>query len=318
VHGPVRSLRTEFAEWDLTIEEWQPPRHSRFARFRPDGQIDTTEHYNPDGSIAETAYLYDTGGRLTETRRRFKSTPSGTSTCHYDEAGRLSRITAVDPDGSECVTESWTYDADSNGTKTHFVPELPPDTNFMFTIDSADQSYYCAKGARCMTTIYGAAGPVEAIICDAEDQILRRIVFHRDAAGRKIREDQLLSETDPLAKFLAPDGALTSTTYAYDADGRIAERHERVGPAGDTRTTWCYDDHGNRLEETSEDIAREIGIDDEGNTAIVKERSHRHHTRFEYVYDDRGNWTERTVWGRLEPNPNFQRSNIERRTIEYY
>jgi hypothetical protein len=42
------------------------------------------------------------------------------------------------------------------------------------------------------------------------------------------------------------------------------------------------------------------------------------HTRFEYRYDTQGNWTERIVSGRAEQNPDFQRSNIERRTITYY
>jgi YD repeat-containing protein len=292
VHGPVRSLRTEFAEWDVAAEEWRPFRHSTLTRFRPDGQIDTTEHDNSESSASRT-------------------------TSFHDADGRLSRITAIAPDGTEHVCESWTYDADGNGTKTSFVPELSPNTDFLFSIEP-DQTYYSAKGAKSMTTIYGPAGPVEAIIRDAEDQILRRVVIHRDDVGRKLREDQLLSETDPFAKFLAPDGALTSTTYAYDADGRLAERRTLTGPAGDSRTTLRYDDHGNRVEETNEDISRELEMDDEGNINTLKERSHRQHTRYEYVYDDRGNYIERIVWGRLEPNPNFQRSNIERRTIEYY
>ena len=42
------------------------------------------------------------------------------------------------------------------------------------------------------------------------------------------------------------------------------------------------------------------------------------HTRFEYQYDAEGNWAERIVWGRLDPNPNFERSNLERREIGYH
>jgi hypothetical protein len=40
--------------------------------------------------------------------------------------------------------------------------------------------------------------------------------------------------------------------------------------------------------------------------------------RLEYKYDAQGNWTECVVWSRLEPNPDFQRSNVERRQFTYY
>ena len=42
------------------------------------------------------------------------------------------------------------------------------------------------------------------------------------------------------------------------------------------------------------------------------------HVRREYKYDAHGNWTERAVWSRLQQNPDFQRSNIERREFSYY
>ena len=40
--------------------------------------------------------------------------------------------------------------------------------------------------------------------------------------------------------------------------------------------------------------------------------------RSEYQYDAQRNWTERAVWSRLAPNPDFQRSNVTRREITYY
>jgi hypothetical protein len=40
--------------------------------------------------------------------------------------------------------------------------------------------------------------------------------------------------------------------------------------------------------------------------------------RFEYQYDAYGNWIERVVWQRTEPNTDDRPSNIERRTITYY
>jgi hypothetical protein len=59
-------------------------------------------------------------------------------------------------------------------------------------------------------------------------------------------------------------------------------------------------------------------FDDAGNSRPTKEISHTQNTRFEYTYDAGGNWTEKVLWSRLEPNPNFQLSNMERREITYY
>lgn len=41
-------------------------------------------------------------------------------------------------------------------------------------------------------------------------------------------------------------------------------------------------------------------------------------TRFEYKYDQHGNWTERVVSGRIDSESVFRRSNVERRVITYY
>ena len=47
VHGPVHTMRTEFAEWDLSLEQWQSARNSNLVRFHPDGRISESEAYNP-------------------------------------------------------------------------------------------------------------------------------------------------------------------------------------------------------------------------------------------------------------------------------
>jgi hypothetical protein len=39
VHGPVHILRIEFAEWDLSKEEWQAPRSFTLVQFFPNRRI---------------------------------------------------------------------------------------------------------------------------------------------------------------------------------------------------------------------------------------------------------------------------------------
>jgi hypothetical protein len=55
-----------------------------------------------------------------------------------------------------------------------------------------------------------------------------------------------------------------------------------------------------------------------GAVHYMPDRVNVQYNRFEYRYDAQGNWTERVVSYRLEPNPDFQRSNVERREITYY
>ena len=46
--------------------------------------------------------------------------------------------------------------------------------------------------------------------------------------------------------------------------------------------------------------------------------SHVQHVSFEYKYDAHGNWTDRIVSVRVEPNSAEQPSNIERRIVDYH
>ena len=154
---------------------------------------------------------------------------------------------------------------------------------------------------------------------DADQRLLRRVVFTRDGAGRLTKEELHLGEESPFPEILfGPNSVLSTTTYAYDAKGRILERRTRMGQIGEHRTTFRYDDRDNPTEETNEDISREMQIDDAGVLHTEKEKSSTQNVRLDYTYDARGNWQERIVWCRLEPNPNFERSNITRREITYY
>jgi YD repeat-containing protein len=84
------------------------------------------------------------------------------------------------------------------------------------------------------------------------------------------------------------------------------------------RSAFRYDAHGNPIEKSTAQEDRVIEADEQGELHVTKEGSHTQHTRFQYQYDKQGNWTERVLWGRLEPNPNFERRNVERREITYH
>jgi len=72
------------------------------------------------------------------------------------------------------------------------------------------------------------------------------------------------------------------------------------------------------IEEAAEDRNREAEFDENGAVHYTPDRVNVQHNRFDFLYDVHGNWTERVVSYRLEPNPDFQRSNVERSAITYY
>jgi hypothetical protein len=341
VRGHVQTLQTEFAEWDLTREEWQAPRHSNLAHFHRDGRISGTEHHNPDGSISRSSYNYDETGRLTETQSRMDDGPIHRTIYHYDDSGRLIRTVRVDENGIQRDSETYSYDEGGRKTKVQIPPRLEPNTDYFFGIEGTELGYG-ATDAATMTTLYNdSQQPAEALFHDANHRLLRRVIFTRDSAGRLVKEEmQLGTEQTPfpefekalenappeeraqaaamLANLFGANRIMSSTTNAYDENGRRVEGHVRMGEMWEERKTYRFDEHDNPIGETTEQIRRDMNPDEAGNLPPSNEISTHQQVRFEYQYDAHGNWTERVVSVRLEQNPDFQRSNVERRKISYY
>ncbi len=98
---------------------------------------------------------------------------------------------------------------------------------------------------------------------------------------------------------------------------RVRDRLRLGALTSEERVTVRYDDFDNPVEEVRSDVNREMRMDD-GVVKTEERPSHVQHVRGKYQYDAHGNWTERIVSQRLEPNANERPSNIERRTISYY
>ncbi|MGA2717176.1 MAG: hypothetical protein ABSG41_29195 [Bryobacteraceae bacterium] len=182
--------------------------------------------------------------------------------------------------------------------------------------------------------------PAEVLFHDAHHSLLRRVMFVRDSAGRLLSEDVHLSgqipfpdfqkqlESSPpedraraseaFASLFGPTRTLSKTTYVYDQTGKLLKQSVSMGGLAEDHTTFRYDEHDNPIEQTTERRSREASVEEDGTLRYSEDRLNVQHTRFEYRYDARGNWTERIVSIRPEPNPHFQRSNIERRAITYH
>lgn len=175
-----------------------------------------------------------------------------------------------------------------------------------------------------MTTTYDERDlPSKVVFQDANGDLVTQVVFVRDDAGRLLSEDvhlgaesafpELLEKAPPeererMAALIQKAWGDWSTTYAYDAQGRMAERLRRTGTLSEEGTTYRYEDRDDPVEETTEHRSRDAGLDENGAVQYTPDKVSVTHGRFEYVHDAQGNWTERVVSG----------SNIERRAITYH
>jgi YD repeat-containing protein len=176
--------------------------------------------------------------------------------------------------------------------------------------------------------------PMRTVFEDANHKTVTTVTLTRDAAGRLVKEEMEMDQETLLADLLqkAPPeqreaaaaifrealGKFSRTSYTYDGQGRRVERIVRMGRLGEHRSTYLYTDRDDPIEEINEGRNREANINDNGGVEYTPDRVTLQHNRLEYRYDAQGNWTERVVWYRLEPNPDFQRSNVERRAITYH
>jgi YD repeat-containing protein len=207
----------------------------------------------------------------------------------------------------------------------------------MYGVEGSDVAY-SAPGATTSTTSYDEHDrPSEVTFHDANAALVSRIVFSRDQDGRVLSERMEFAgpggllglatdasmATDDRASLMAllqsvfEDHTFSLSTYAYDEKGRRVGSIRCMGKLSEERVTVRYDEFDNRVEEVRVDVSRDMRMDD-GVVKSDEQPSRIQHARFEYQYDAHGNWTERIVWQRFEPNTDERRSNIERRTIAYY
>jgi hypothetical protein len=316
LHGPVRTLRTEHAEWDSDRGEWRAPRGQTTVTFRPDGQASGTESHNPDGSILRSVHTYDVAGRIVEERTWKDEGTQWEVAYSYDALGRLAQKEVLSKEG-RWKAEERRYDDAGRLTKATF---LPPNL-------SGASISYAAQGPEFFPDDPHQV-PAEISVHDAGGGIVRRVVLSRDPERRLVTEvvyfagESPFSELQPGANDMPPEeraeilAAIKATfsddvfcrmLYAYDVRGRLRERTMSMGTLSEERWTLEYQDRDDPIAQTTKSW-------DHG----VEQPQREQQTRFDYQYDSRGNWTERIVRYRIGSQQEFRRSNVEQRTITYY
>jgi YD repeat-containing protein len=337
VAGPVRTIWREYASWEAARQDWGPPTGITEAEFRPDGQVDRTTFHNPDGTLPTTIYTYDGHGRLVETRwvgRTYRTV------FEYDTSGRPLKTLLAPDDGSSAVMESFTYDALGLKTKVDFLM-VPGDRVNYDTALGESELFVNVPGAISATTIYDAqARPVETRYHDASHVLIHTATVTRDREGRVTFVESRFTGTIPMPggfeEHLASlseedreklerlmntafgDSAFTTLAYEYDQKGRPAVKTMTMGALSQMRTTFVYDAHDNPIEQADENRSHDLNLDDSGEVVETEASVSTQRIRFEYIYDDHGNWTEKISSAEFSQGDESVRSGIERRRLTYW
>jgi YD repeat-containing protein len=309
LRGPVRTLRTQFAEWNPETGDWWPLKNRFVAMFRPDGQLHEIEHHNPDGSAPREVRVYDEAGRLIEDQWWSNEVLTRRVVHTYDVGGRPASAVTVDVRGTKHEAERCRYDEKGRKTKVVFLP-VPESSGAACSTTSCGTMYgvegtdvaYSAPGATTSTTTYDEHDrPSEVTFRDANDALVSRVVFSRDQDGRVLSErmefagpggllgpaidanrptDERASLME-LLKTVFEDHTFSLATYAYDQKGRRIESLRRIGKLSEERVTVRYDDFDSPVEQVRLDVSRDMRMDD-GAVKSEEKPSHVQHVRFEY------------------------------------
>jgi YD repeat-containing protein len=213
------------------------------------------------------------------------------------------------------------------------------DLAMAYGVEGSEIAYSTPGAATSATTYDEHERPVEVSFHDAEHALISRIVLARDRDGRLLSEinhfegerprfdhqtglenvpPEDRAKLDSLLASVFERQTLSSTTYAYDQNGRVLQRTQNMGRLSDDRTTYRYDERGNPIEETTSSEHRSVNIDDDGVVHPTGAERLEHIVRYHYKYDSHGNWTERVVRSRASAGEDFRHTNVTWRTIAYY
>ena len=284
-----------------------------------------------------TSWTYNGAGRVAEVRR-WSNTWSTLTRCLYDSHGRPLRTIDIAPDGTERIAETWGMDELGRPMVVQFLPAAASAPASKYDDDEITAARYGVPAAVTATSIYDGDGLlIEVRYHDLSHSLLFTVSLTRDSDGRIVLQEErftdLLHSGKELDEKLASapeedqrkfkelmdaafdDQCFTTVSYERDANGRVLASVRRMGALDETRSTYAYDVSGNLVERVDDETSTELALDD---TRVItrQEKSTCRHWRFDYVYDDRGNWTERISL--FQDGGDFQRSQIERRTLTYY
>jgi YD repeat-containing protein len=208
------------------------------------------------------SYTYDAAGRRTQ----LVDQTGFTTNYAYDALGRLSKLT----DGSGALIVAYTYDANGlvvrqdagNGTSTtyaydgngnclsivNYAPGGTVSSRLDYTYDAEGRPVSQTLASGTWTYQYDADGQlVHAVFASTDPAVPSEdLTYQYDAAGNRVKVIQNGAATDYVSNGLDEYLSAGTTTYAYDADGRLVGMQTAAG-----NWSYSYDDEGRLTAVTS-------------------------------------------------------------------
>lgn len=328
--------------------------HIRTTEYDRDGRELSTRSRSQDGGEWITGHVFDAAGRLVrEFSGRSDQKADSEKFYSYDPAGRLAGI-SKSAGGPPAVR--FEYDQQGHKRKIETFPAIPPEARSQAAATAMDVSseamweaaawsHFVSDGGTVITDYNERDEPAGAEIRDSAGRLVARMVRSYDAQGHVLKDEPLFEASDAIvpaelkaqlnpAQLKAVGGLIAthfaglSRSFAYDRQGRVKEKRQRMGALFEQVTTFQYNEQGDVVEELATQSQLEgptgWGMDDEGN--LVPEPTKKvevplqspAETRYSYVYDSYGNWIERIASRHSGAKEPLQVSATHRRTISYY
>jgi len=335
LRGAVRRVVSETFSVDWQTKLMAEKSVQQETAYLPDGRLQEQSYQAPNGHNSNTKYIYDADNRLSEVRR---SSPGSEHLTHYtyDKQGRLVRVTAGLAGEQETIQETNSYSADGARTNVHYYRHVEAKggaVGWDLRIEGSELGLGAPNGGST-TTVYDSRGyPVESLAHSDRHGLIVRVKYICDERGHIVEEtaepghdpvgslpDNIPEEARAIfQKVFASHLLQGHATHKYDAAGKRIEMVRDSGPRKETRRTR-FNEHGDITWLETEGTTRTMSFDMEGAEIPESVETHSQHTtiRFEYKYDEHGNWTEQTQWTRAEPDHEEFRSMLVKRILTYF
>src|SRR5262249_47285536 len=245
---------------------------------------------------------------------------AGKSNVLYDAEGNKLEESSYDCDGKLVAKTEFTYHPNGNrAEESSFDYEEPePNVSWGYTIDANsgyDRCFGFNGRAFLEKKLYDLNGnPAELQLFDKIGNLLMRVIFTTDAAGRIVKHTQFAGggcfshlqagvELPPeIADLLSVEIPVSESEIVYDAEGKKIEDRMTLGGALFQTRAFKYDPQCEVIEDST----------------FKADGALRSRTQIKREYDRKGNWIEKLVSGWNDETGTFDPSLVERREIKYH
>lgn len=317
LRGPVKSC----------VEETTYP-----ARTAPDGRQfpeQTSWHeteYDPEGRILVSRdrtndyvradhFTYNAAAKLLKYATGGEGEAPYVINYIYDHQGRLTSMT--DSSGPDNPVATFRYD--EGGRKTELYPMRLHYGQKIFFAGSPPQvvtkPHKLQSEGTTVTTYDESDRPTEVQVLDGHGDLVKQTVRIYDEQGH-LAEEILESWgswagdlREQLTKLMAGDQGMPSTSFTYDAQGRVKQTLRQISKHED-RIENTYNEQGDVASETKRTV-RTGGAGDNLSSADSD-------VHYSYQYDTHGNWTEKITSVFSAPDGSFEPTTRNWRTLTYF